>query len=79
MIHARIQEVFQEVFNVAECQLTTSIHSIAGWDSLGHVKLILGLEKKFSLKLPFHEAVQLRDVKTIQEYLIHRGIVKVGS
>ena len=52
-----LREVFTEVFNDESIVLnnSTNAEDIDEWDSLQHIMLIIGAEKKFGLKLTAEE------------------------
>jgi acyl carrier protein len=75
MVDARIRELFKNALNVDVTDLGTSIGDLEAWDSFGHMKLIVTLEKKFDLKLTFAQVKHLRSVNIIQEFLWERGVL----
>jgi acyl carrier protein len=50
--YKQLEEVFREVFDDDEIQLTTetTADDIEGWDSLSHVNLIIAVEMKFDIE-----------------------------
>lgn len=60
----RLQEVFQDVFDDDEIELTndTTAEDIDAWDSLTHVQLIVAVEKEFGLKFSTVEVMKLKNV-----------------
>lgn len=63
----RIQRVFREVLEDDSLAITTqdSPRTLPAWDSFAHVKLMIGLEDEFGVKLSMDEAEQLKDVASI--------------
>ena len=51
-IYKQLEEIFREVFNDEDIQLTaeTTADDIEGWDSLSHVNLIIAVEMKFDIE-----------------------------
>lgn len=60
----RLQEVFQDVFDDDEIEITndTTADDIEAWDSLTHVQLIVAVEKAFSMKFSTVEVMKLKNV-----------------
>ena len=53
----------------------TSTHEdLAGWDSLGHVNLMMALEQTFDVQLDVEDFPKLNSVPAILEYLRAQGI-----
>ena len=71
MLDSRLVEVVSRVFDIPEEQVTPglSCETIAAWDSVNHLKLILGLEEEFRLRFPTAEIPNLVSVDRIQEAL----------
>ena len=51
-IRAELQDVFREVFGDDEIVLSdsTTADDVDGWDSMMHINLIIGMEKRFGVK-----------------------------
>ena len=56
--------VFREVFDDDELVLTPDLtaNDVEGWDSLAHIRLILSVQKKFSVKFSPVEMNRLKNV-----------------
>ena len=67
-----LREVFIEVFNDETIVLenSTNAEDIDEWDSLQHIMLIIGAEKKFGLKLTAEEVAELKDVGEMIDLVI---------
>jgi acyl carrier protein len=63
-IYAALTEVFQEVFPFADVSPTAAMTSedVEGWDSLGHVGLIVALEDRFGIEFATEEYVAFDNV-----------------
>ena len=70
----QLEAVFRKVFGVEELTDDLSIDSIAQWDSLAHIGLILALEAEFSVQIPPEQAVEMISVRAIREILSERGV-----
>jgi len=75
MINNSIKEIFKEIFGNDDIHKETSIGNYENWDSLGHARLIVALEKKFAIKLSFSEIILLTSVNKIQEFLLQKGVL----
>lgn len=60
----RLNKIFRDVLQDDELQLTmtTTASDVDGWDSLSHVRLVLTVEKDFSVKLSAAEIGRLKNV-----------------
>lgn len=65
----RIKNTMAAVFNIDAAQITESASSdtIEGWDSLGHMSLIVALEEEFEIVFDDSEMVDMVDYNTIYE------------
>ena len=57
-------KVLSEILKVKTGKITlkTTANDISEWDSLSNIKIILGIEKKFKIKIPTSEVFQLKNV-----------------
>ncbi len=62
-----IQKVFQAVFNVDPDTITpdTTKNNVEGWDSLGHLRLMMAVEKEFGVKFTTEQVVGIERVGDI--------------
>jgi acyl carrier protein len=74
-IYARLTEVFQDVFDEDDIQVTPelSAHDVDGWDSLTHIRLILTVEKAFKVKFSTTEIGKLQNVGELVELIKSRA------
>jgi acyl carrier protein len=70
-MNERLSRIFQQSFGV-DPDDSTSIENTEGWDSLGHVALIMALEREFSVSISPAEAIDLTSVGRIKEFLRQR-------
>ena len=63
----KIKKVMAKVFEIeiSKISLKTTPRTIANWDSLRHLMLIVDLEKEFQLNFTDDELVRLSDFKSI--------------
>jgi acyl carrier protein len=52
----------------------SSADTLTAWDSLGHLTIVLALESEFGIQLPTGDAVTLRSVARIRDYLESHGV-----
>ena len=71
----RINEVFREVFDDDEIQVTraTTARDVEGWDSLMHVTLIVNLEKAFGVRFSSGEVAALKNVGDLDDLIAARA------
>jgi acyl carrier protein len=58
-----VQQVFREVFGDDQLVLTDTMTAadVPGWDSLGHLNLIIAMEKRFGIKFATAEISRLKE------------------
>lgn len=59
-----LQPIFQDIFDDDEIVVTaeTSAKDIEDWDSLAQIRLVVAMEKHFSIKFAFGELQELKNV-----------------
>ncbi len=62
--YATLTEVFHEVFDDDSIVVTPELtaRDVPEWDSLSHIRLVVTVEKKFSLKFSAAEVGRLKNV-----------------
>jgi acyl carrier protein len=70
-METRLLNVFQSVFgdDVAALQDSDAIDSLPGWDSAGHLNLIMAIEAEFGVQFDIEEMESLTDVASIRKRL----------
>jgi acyl carrier protein len=70
-IYAKLTEIFHSVFDDESIELapTTSAADIAEWDSLSHIRLVVSVEKAFSIRLSASEVGKLQNVGEFVELI----------
>jgi acyl carrier protein len=63
-IYEKLTPVFQDVFDLDDLVLTPQLTAdqVEGWDSLGHVRLMVAIEKAFGISLSTSEITGLANV-----------------
>ena len=76
MIHRRLEEVFRTVFEDPEFELSSdaTADTIAGWDSLAHIILMVAIEQEFGVRFRGNELAEMRDVGELEDFLGHADI-----
>ena len=69
------EEVLGKVFGVPARELNdaSSNRTVAAWDSLAHMTLIVELESIYGLSLSADDALKMNDLATIKRVLRDRG------
>jgi acyl carrier protein len=75
-MNARLLQIISRLFQMPADRIDaeTGPHSVAAWDSAGHLNLMLELEKEFGVKLDDDEVVELVSVGAIEEALRRHGV-----
>lgn len=63
-IKNRLAEIFRDVLDNETIELTqdTTASDIDEWDSLGHISLLVAIEKEFKIKFTLADVESLRNV-----------------
>ena len=66
----RVRHVMANVFGVraAEIDDGASVETLAGWDSLRHLELMLALEHEFAMQIPAETMLELTSLEAIVDY-----------
>ena len=67
----RIARIFGDLFGVPPAQCTDSLspQQVKGWDSVGHMTLVLTLEQTFGVEFAPEEITELLNVRQIKDAL----------
>lgn len=68
MISNELKQVILQTLNLDDWEITdtTTAAQVPGWDSLSHVNVILGVEKRFNVHFGNLEILKLRTVGDLQ-------------
>lgn len=74
-IFARLNKVFQEVFDDPSIRLTpqTTADDIEDWDSLEHITLISAVEREFRMKFKMGEISSMKNVGEMAQIVMERA------
>ena len=68
-IEQELTRIFKESFDLDHINESTSIFNVSGWDSMGHVSLIMTLQQQFNVSISPADALELTDVGSIKKFL----------
>ncbi len=73
---AKLKEVIANVLgeDVSAIGERASVDTIAKWDSLNHMKLVLALEEEFAVSFSGEESVQILSYDLIKAVLAEHGV-----
>jgi acyl carrier protein len=73
---SRLVSVFAEVFSLPPDRVHPGLEPIdvERWDSLGHVTLVIAIEKEFSIQLEVDEIVEFTSFQTILSVIERRMV-----
>ena len=67
----KIVQIFDDIFNIENIKINnnSSQDDIKDWDSVGHVRLMMALEKEFNINIPIEDAIELLIFNDIKDYI----------
>ncbi len=71
----KIREIIAITLRMSPSEITekTSMETVAAWESLAHINIMMGLEETFDLYLDVEEFPALTSVSAILDYLKDQG------
>lgn len=71
-VFIKLNEIFQEVFDDEEIEVTetTTSDDIEDWDSLEHINLIAAIEQEFDIKFTMAQVVEMKDVGEMVDIIL---------
>jgi acyl carrier protein len=75
-MHDRLRTVLAEVFEVQPDEVPddASIETMAGWDSLRQLELMLALELEYGVRLSAEDMLDLQSAEAIEAFLEQSGV-----
>jgi acyl carrier protein len=75
LLDQRLQQIFREAFDNDKLVLANSLspETMPQWDSLAHVKLMMGCEEEFGVKFTIEETVESTSVGKLKSVLTAKG------
>jgi acyl carrier protein len=76
-VHERVRLVFADVFDDPGFQLHDDMTAanVAGWDSLNHINLVVGIESEFDVQFDAEEVAALSRVGDLFDLLARHGAI----
>ena len=76
LVADRIRGVVADVFGVPTASLTDASgpDTVEGWDSLGHVNLVLALESEFAVSISPEDSIAMVSIGRIQQLLAEKQV-----
>ena len=70
-LEQKIKDSMKTVFEISAGEINeeSSIDNMDLWDSMGHIKLILSIEKDFGMQFNVDEVVEMTNYKRIREII----------
>ena len=72
IVKKKLIKIIKERFKVKKKKRLLSMNNLENWDSLGHLKLLSEIEKKFKIKFSNKEIPVITDEKKILSLLINK-------
>jgi acyl carrier protein len=71
-----VEQIVAKVFGVAPGKVNDSSvrDNIEGWDSMGHLTLIIELEKQFRVNISISDSLEMVSIRKIKEVLGSYGV-----
>lgn len=76
LFEQRLQQIFREAFDNDELLLSDSlsVETQPEWDSLAHLRLIMGCEEEFGVKFSIEETVESTSAAKLKVALAAKGV-----
>lgn len=74
--HERLEELFQNIFNDDALTLRDDMTSadVSGWDSVGHINLMFGIEQAFGVQFQGNELASFKNIGELKAFLARKGM-----
>lgn len=78
LLDQRLQQIFREALENDKLTLadSSSPETLPQWDSLAHVRLIMGCEEEFGVKFTIEETVESTSVAQLKAVLTSKGVAR---
>lgn len=75
LLEQRLQQVFREAFENEKLVLSDSlsVENLPAWDSVAHLRLIMGCEEEFGVKFSIEETVESTSAAKLKAALVAKG------
>ncbi|MBX3344035.1 MAG: acyl carrier protein [Nitrospira sp.] len=70
-LHARLEDVFRQVFDNDHLTLRDDMTAadIEGWDSVAHINLMFGIEQAFGIRFKGNELADMKNIGELKQFL----------
>ena len=68
LIQKKIEKVFLKIIKT-KITLNSNNRNVKKWDSLNHIKIILGIEKEFNIKFALSEFDEINNIKNLKKLI----------
>lgn len=75
----RVKKIISKLFDIDEADINEEMtpDNVKGWDSLGQMALVSGIEEEFGIEISFEEIFRIMSVKDMYTILKEKGISNV--
>lgn len=73
-VSEKLMAIFREVFDDDNLEINsmTTAQDVEGWDSLAHIRLVVTIEKAFSMRFTAAEIADLKNVGDMAELILRK-------
>lgn len=66
-----ILKIISEILDVEKLSINqdTKRLDLEEWDSLAHIQIVMELESRFNIKIPFEEVIEINEIRDIVKYI----------
>lgn len=77
-MNKRLEKIIREVFNIKDetIEWWWTSDNVSNWDSMGHLNLIMAIEKEFDIKFEIEEMFQIRSLGDLDGILKNKVVVE---
>ena len=72
LIQDNLFSLIKEILGIEQINISQTMDDISEWDSLKHIRLLTSIEEKFNIEIDFEESINMIDIKTILDVVIHK-------
>ena len=65
----QLRQIFRQSFGVEQIDDSMSIDNVSGWDSMGHVGLMMALQSEFGVSISPAASIELTDIPSIKKFI----------
>lgn len=74
-VSTKLKQLIAHLFKVSVDELSDEVGpgDVSGWDSLGHVTLMVEIQKQFGTHIPVEDAIEVESIADIVKLLEREG------